>query len=186
MSPRMLAGAINTEVMEGHAAKQGKTVEQVLFWHAHPPATCAALERLPACNLLRCVLYMHGSLVLNGPCSPWPADCTACHVTAHCCICWTACTSARVLLLLQLLEGLAENHALNRCAEPEEVAAPIVFLASDAASFITGVNICVDGGATLGFWCAAKSGTAFAWRRAEPLHAGCGVPLVSWIECLGC
>ena len=38
----------------------------------------------------------------------------------------------------QLLGKLAENHAMQRCAGPEEVAAPIVFLASDAASFITG------------------------------------------------
>lgn len=41
---------------------------------------------------------------------------------------------------------------LGRCAQPEEVAAPIVFLASNAASFITGVNLRVDGGATLGYW----------------------------------
>ena len=49
-----------------------------------------------------------------------------------------------------LLAGMAPWHAMNRVGQPEEVAAPIVFLASDAASFITGVNLRVDGGATLG------------------------------------
>ncbi len=38
----------------------------------------------------------------------------------------------------------------GRIGQPEEVAAAIVFLASNAASFITGVNLRVDGGATLG------------------------------------
>ncbi len=50
----------------------------------------------------------------------------------------------------EIIEKLAPHHAQNRVAEPEEVAAPIVFLASNAASFITGVNLRVDGGATLG------------------------------------
>lgn len=46
---------------------------------------------------------------------------------------------------LAFLEG---KHALNRLGTPEEVAALIVFLLSDRASFITGSTHLVDGGYT--------------------------------------
>lgn len=40
----------------------------------------------------------------------------------------------------------APHHMLNRVGEPPEVAAAILFLCSDAASFITGEDLRVDGG----------------------------------------
>ncbi len=46
----------------------------------------------------------------------------------------------------EVLESFAQKHALKRFAEPEEIAAVIAFLASDDASFVTGVAIPVDGG----------------------------------------
>lgn len=42
----------------------------------------------------------------------------------------------------------APFHLLGRVADPEEVASTVMFLCSDEASFITGTDICVDGGYT--------------------------------------
>lgn len=42
----------------------------------------------------------------------------------------------------------APFHLLGRVANPEEVASAVLFLCSDDASFITGTDLCVDGGYT--------------------------------------
>lgn len=46
----------------------------------------------------------------------------------------------------EFLEKCKTTHALGRAGEVEEVANTIAFLASDLASYITGVNLPVDGG----------------------------------------
>ena len=47
-----------------------------------------------------------------------------------------------------LLEKIRQRHPIGRLAEPEEIASAALFLASDEASFVTGIAMPVDGGYT--------------------------------------
>ncbi|XP_075971811.1 putative oxidoreductase TM_0325 [Anticarsia gemmatalis] len=46
----------------------------------------------------------------------------------------------------EFIKKCADTHALGRAGEAKEVSSVIIFLASDAASFVTGVTLPVDGG----------------------------------------
>jgi NAD(P)-dependent dehydrogenase (short-subunit alcohol dehydrogenase family) len=45
-----------------------------------------------------------------------------------------------------VVERIKEQTPLGRWAQPDDIADVVVFLASDAARFVTGETLCADGG----------------------------------------
>jgi NAD(P)-dependent dehydrogenase (short-subunit alcohol dehydrogenase family) len=74
------------------------------------------------------------------------------------CVCPAACDTPLLRKWLdaqpnrdEISKWLNEKHPLKRMGQPEDIGKAVAFLASDDASFITGVVLPVDGGFTLGY-----------------------------------
>ncbi len=49
-----------------------------------------------------------------------------------------------------MMQVILDNTPIGRFGEPEEVAALVEFLVSDQASFVSGIDILIDGGSLEG------------------------------------
>jgi len=58
--------------------------------------------------------------------------------------------ASSVLKNESLLKGVVERTPLGRYGQPDEIAGGALYLASDAASFLTGHTLVIDGGLTIG------------------------------------
>lgn len=68
-----------------------------------------------------------------------------------------------------LTEALAKWHPLQRAGQPDDIARATLFLASDAASFVNGHDLVVDGGLIAGrSWSAQRAATEELMRALRP------------------
>ncbi|MBN2294405.1 MAG: SDR family oxidoreductase, partial [Pirellulales bacterium] len=93
--------------------------------------------------------YCATKSALIGLCRAAAADLGPFGVTVNCIAPGPIATELpRSVLSKEEWDAISERTMLKRWGEPEEVAGAALFLASDAASYVTGSVLVVDGGAT--------------------------------------
>jgi len=85
----------------------------------------------------------------------------------------------------KVLEGMIARTPLGRMGKPEDIANAYVWLASDAAAFVTGTVISVDGGLVVERDCGARDRDSGSGARRKPpslamSHVPCPCPLSLW------
>jgi NAD(P)-dependent dehydrogenase (short-subunit alcohol dehydrogenase family) len=63
------------------------------------------------------------------------------------------------------------RNPMRRMGEHQELAGPVVFLASDAASYVTGINLAVDGGHSTVIGMSQLQAPWQKWNRPGPINA---------------
>ena len=91
--------------------------------------------------------YSATKAALIGMCQASALDLGPFGITVNCIASGPIATEMPMLILSKdQQDALAGRTALGRWAQPEELAGPAVFLASEAASYVTGTCLVVDGG----------------------------------------
>ncbi len=71
---------------------------------------------------------------------------------------WTDTPGERKFFSEEMLQKASKAQPMGRLARPEEIAEGIAFLLSDAAAYMTGSTLAMDGGISLPFWSRRGTG----------------------------
>ncbi len=128
MTERERGAIVNIASMYGMVSPVPSVYEGFEQFQSHPAYGAAKGGVIHFTRIAACTLAPHGIRVNAVSPGPFPGD--------------------KVRGEREFVDRLAARVPLGRVGEAEEVAGAVVFLASDAASYVTGHNLVVDGGWT--------------------------------------